>query len=105
MEPHVHQNFKKTPDSIPQTMTPNSGIINNSSVLKKKEDDDKKPQKRKTSSKGKAKQFSFADRIFNSSNPASPNRRILFTEFIETRLGKPKFKAISEFLESIVSRL
>lgn len=87
-------------------MTPNSGINNNFSVLKKKEDDDKKPQKRKTSSKvstdkGKAaKQFSFAERIFNSSNPASPNRRILFTEFIETRLGKHKFQAISEFLES-----
>lgn len=67
---------------------------------KEKQDNKEKDQNKIPTDKVKPKQFSFVDTIFNNRTPLSPNRKILFTEFIQNKLGKDRFEKIKHFLES-----
>eukprot|EP01017_Pseudomicrothorax_dubius_P025188 TRINITY_DN2692_c0_g1_i2.p1 TRINITY_DN2692_c0_g1~~TRINITY_DN2692_c0_g1_i2.p1 ORF type:complete len:221 (+),score=62.44 TRINITY_DN2692_c0_g1_i2:160-822(+) len=45
------------------------------------------------------KNFSFADTIFNPQGPTSPNRSMLFSDFLKQRLGMAKFEEMGRLLE------
>lgn len=51
--------------------------------------------------KANNKNFNFADIIFNSEkSPSSPNRTLLFSEFLRNKLGDERFNKMKNLLES-----
>ena len=50
--------------------------------------------------KVRPKSFNFLETIFNPKLPTSPNRLIMFEDFIKQKLGAVKFEKMKEFLEN-----
>ena len=46
------------------------------------------------------KTFNFVNTIFNPKSPNSPNRSILFSEYLIQRLGETRFKKMKSYLET-----
>ena len=47
---------------------------------------------------GGSKNVSFSECLFNPQLPSSPNRPLLFSEFLRQKIGQKKFEEITEFL-------
>ena len=57
--------------------------------------------KEKLTKKANNKNFNFADIIFNTEiSPTSPNRTLLFSEFLRNKLGEERFNKMKNLLES-----
>lgn len=50
--------------------------------------------------KVRTKTFNFVNTIFNPKSPNSPNRTILFSEYLVQRLGESRFKKMKGYLET-----
>lgn len=55
--------------------------------------------------KVRQKTFNFVNTIFNPKSPNSPNRTILFSEYLIQRLGEERFKKMKSYLETSTNPL
>ncbi len=51
----------------------------------------------------RTKTFAFADSIFNTKMPTSPNRKIFLIEFLKNKIGDIKFEKIKFLLENSIN--
>lgn len=97
------ENTKKPSQKYQRQISINTSVLENSYNKKNTPHSNKSSTTNKNNmptDKIRPKTFNFVNTIFNPKSPNSPNRTILFSEYLIQRLGEDRFKKMKSYLET-----